>query len=142
MKRILILLALLAPALALAQTVVATPPTYPITPVITVNKPVGATIVWNWVAPTTNTDGSAITGALTYTIYESYGGAFMQLATGITGLSYSQANLTVGTECIYVTVTEAGANTVPSQPSNMPCALIGTAPIAIQPNPPTKVSGY
>lgn len=132
MKRILAILALLASSASLAQT-------YPTAPIIVATKQVGWTVHWTWVAPTQNVDNSAITGALTYDIYASYGGAFTELASGLTTSPYAQANLLLGTECIYVVAVEAGSNTIPSPASNIACVKVTAA--SVQPKAPVA-GGY
>jgi hypothetical protein len=135
MKLILAIPALLASSAALAQT-------YPTAPDIVATKQVGWTVHWTWVAPTQNVDNSAITGALTYDSYASYGGAFTKLASGLTASPYAQANLLLGTECIYVVAVEAGSNTIPSPPSNIACVKVTTAPVqSVQPKAPVA-GGY
>jgi hypothetical protein len=133
MKRLLPLLLLLAAGAAYAQT-------YPASPTIITTKQPGWTVVWTWVAPTQNVDGSAITGTLTYDVWESYGGIFTELAAGVSGDSFSQPDLIAGVPCIYVVADESGADTIPSPPSAVACIKVAFP--ATQPKPATKVSAY
>jgi hypothetical protein len=62
-----------------------------------------------WTAPTANTDGSAITGTLTYNIYQALQGVpLSKVSTGNTALSVVvTAGLTAGTtQCFAVTAVE------------------------------------
>lgn len=82
----------------------------------------------SWTAPTTNTDGSAITGTLTYTLYQGTQPATgtATLASVQTGLTAASATVTTGltagsTQCFAVTAT---ANGVASAQSGQACAAI------------------
>ncbi len=74
----------------------------------------------SWTAPTTNTDGSAITVPLTYNVYQGQKGAETLLASGLTALTAP-----VDGPCVYVTATEG---TTEGVPSNEVCLLIPGAP--------------
>lgn len=90
------------------------------------------TATLNWTVPTTNTDGSAITGPVTYNVYKGTQGQTVKplLTSGLTGTSYTAANLAGGTTvCFNVTAVVGG---VESAYSNEGCKLI---PLPI-PNPP------
>lgn len=114
MKRILLgVLAALVAACALAQTVT-------------------TSIALSWIAPTKNTDGSAITGTLTYALYQgTSGGTFTQVATGITGTNTTVASPAAG-NCFEVIALEAvSGSTTASAPSNVACAEIPGSPTSV-----------
>lgn len=114
---------------ALALSSVAQAATLP-APVLTVKT--GGNITLNWVAPTLNTDGSAITAALTYNLYSVTTTASTSLQTGITGLTNQRTNLNAGTPCYALT---AVANTLESAPTTPICVLVTSAP-----NAPTSIT--
>lgn len=72
----------------------------------------------SWTAPTANTDGSAITGSLTYNIYQGASGALG--ATPVqTGITTTSATITAGlsagaTVCFAVTAVEGGVESAQS----------------------------
>ena len=77
----------------------------------------------SWTAPTTNTDGTPITGTLTYNIYQGPTGALVKVQSGVTGLA---ATITTGltggsTQCFAVTAVVSGQE---SAQSNSACAAI------------------
>jgi hypothetical protein len=88
----------------------------------------------SWTAPTTNTDGTAITATLTYNIYQGLTGALAKVQSGVTTTAATiTAGLTAGTtQCFAVT---AVANGVESAQSNSACAAISQP----SPNSPTTV---
>lgn len=138
MKKILtLLLALAFGSVALAQSTGTN-----------VNKAVGQQATLSWTAPTTNTDGSAISGALTYNVYSCPAGtvagsaasACTQVAMGLATTTYTTAAFTVaGTFNYAVTAVEtpSGASGMESALSNLVTALV-TAPVP--PNPPAGVT--
>ena len=71
-----------------------------------------------WVAPTTNTDGTAITLPLTYNVYQGTGSTVgaTPVQTGVTALTLTiTAGLTDGTTaCFAVTAVEGGQESVKS----------------------------
>jgi hypothetical protein len=74
------------------------------------------------VAPTLNIDGTTITVPMTYTIWQGPQGAEVQVASGISALSWSAdpAKLLPGTKvCWKITATETGGQ--PSAFSNEAC---------------------
>ena len=94
----------------------------------------GPQAVLAWTGPTLNTDGSAITGAITYNVYQGATGAETLAQSGLsTATATVTSGLTVGSNvCFVVTAVVAG---VESARSNEGCKLI-TAP---QPNAPTTI---
>lgn len=68
----------------------------------------------NFKAPTTHTDGSAITGALTYNIYQGAKGATKPKVTTFTTTTGTVANVAPGA-CFQVTAVEAGVESALSQ---------------------------
>lgn len=88
----------------------------------------------SWIPPTQNTDGSAITGAITYSIYGAVQGApKVLIASGISGTSYTHTAATNGTTfCYTATATVAGQESAQSAEA---CKAI---PPAV-PNPPTNL---
>ena len=91
----------------------------------------GGTATLNWVAPTTNTDGSAITGAISYKVYGAAQGSTKALLATVSALTWQHTNAPNGTtQCYQVTATVNGAESARSVES---CKLI---PVPV-PNPPT-----
>jgi len=87
------------------------------------------TATLNWTAPTTNTDGSPITGALTYRVYGALQGSTKALiGTGIS--PYVHTQVPTGTFCYAVTAVVAG---IESAQTPEVCRVIP----APTPNPPT-----
>jgi hypothetical protein len=79
--------------------------------------------VLTWTAPTTNSDGSAITATLTYNLYQGLTGALVKVQTGVATLSATiTTGLTAGTsQCFAVSAVENG---VEGAQSNTACATI------------------
>jgi hypothetical protein len=82
-----------------------------------------------WIAPTKNTDGSAITGTLTYNLYQGPpAGPFVKVASGIAGTSDVVTSLSEG-NCFAITAVETGtASSVESALSSTACATIPGSP--------------
>jgi hypothetical protein len=76
-----------------------------------------------WTAPAANVDGTAITGAITYNIYQGLTGALVKVQSGVTGVTATiTTGLTAGTsQCFAVTAVVAG---VESAQSTQACAAI------------------
>lgn len=109
MKRFAALALVLASAVALAQTATTS-----------------ATLAWT--APTANTDGSAISGALTYNVYEGpKAGPFTKVASGLSGGTTTLTSLTAG-PCFAVTTVEAASE---SALSNTVCVLEPDGPSSL-----------
>lgn len=89
----------------------------------------------SWTPPTTNTDGTAITGAITYNLYQGLAGALVKVQSGLSGVSVTvTAGLTVGTtQCFSVTAVVAAQESGQSTPA---CILI---PLP-KPNAPSAVT--
>lgn len=134
----LLALAALVAAEASAQTV----PTYPATPTIVYTTTAGQNATIRWTAPSTNVDGSPITGALTYQVYGSTGpGVPFTLRDTVAATSDLRTSLSAGTPCYYVVAVEAVANAVPSPASSVVCVQVNEAPPpAPQPNAPANVT--
>lgn len=99
-----------------------------------------ATAKLSYTAPTTNTDNSAIAGALSYNVYMgAKGGAKSKVATGIAGLSYTRANVPMNS-CFTVTaVNAAGAESAQSSEvciavPNAPTNLTVTVTVSVETN--------
>lgn len=88
-----------------------------------------------WTPPTTNTDGTVISGPITYQLYVGAKGAEVKYKTPVTSPPYVLVPTPApGTQvCVQVTAT---ANGVESAPSAEVCAQI---PQSI-PNPPSNVT--
>lgn len=128
--RILAILALLLPSIGWSQiTSLPSPPCA--APTFTV--PAGANITLTWVAPTKNADSSAISGAITYNLYNVGGTNPALLLAGITGTSTVRSNLSIGTPCYAVTSVVAGIESA---------TLSNTASVKVvsTPLPPTGVT--
>ena len=96
---------------------------------ITYAQTVTHTTTASWTAPTANTDGSAISGTLTYNVYAGpKGGTFAKVASAITGTS-TTITLPSGSNCVAVTAVEGSQESDPS-----------TAACVIQPNSPAGVA--
>jgi hypothetical protein len=85
----------------------------------------------SWTAPTTNTDGSAITVPLTYNIYQGLSGSLTKVQSGLSTVTVViTAGLTPGTtQCFAVTAIAAGQESAQSSPA---CAAI---PFAVPGSP-------
>jgi hypothetical protein len=95
-----------------------------------------ATVTLNWVAPTTNTDGSPITGAITYNLYQ--GASATTLAKVQSGLTATTAVVTAGltpgtNEFFSVTAVAEGAESAE-------IAAVSAAIPALVPNAPTDLT--
>lgn len=77
--------------------------------------------VLSWVAPTTFTDGSPLTGTVTYNVYQGPTGAETLTTTGVTALTWSAnpASLTAGSSICWTVTAVVGG--VESAPSNEVC---------------------
>ncbi len=87
------------------------------------------TAMLTWVAPTQNTDGSAIVGAIHYRVYKGTQGQVIkpQIASGLTALTYTVTGINGGTACFNVTAVVAG---IVSAPSNEACkTFVPNAPV-------------
>lgn len=82
-----------------------------------------------WTAPTANSDGSALTGALTYNLYQGPDGALVSVQTGLTGLTATvTTGLTAGsTQCFAVTAVENGVESAPSLESCVTLPVLAPA---------------
>jgi hypothetical protein len=88
-----------------------------------------------WTAPTTNTDGTAITATLTYNIYQGPSGSLVKVQSGVSGNSATvTTGLTAGSvQCFAVT---AIANGVEGPQSNSACVTIPSP----SPSAPTNLT--
>lgn len=78
-----------------------------------------------WTAPVKNTDGSAITGALTYLLFQGpSGGPFVQVATGVSGTSTVVTSTSEGNCFALAAVETIGASSTTSALTPTVCALI------------------
>lgn len=88
-----------------------------------------------WTAPVSNTDGSAIAGAVTYNIYQGLTGSLVRVQSAVTASSVTiTTGLTPGTsQCFAVTAVVGG---IEGAQSNAACKAI---PFPI-PNAPTNLT--
>lgn len=71
-------------------------------------------------APTKNTDGSTITGAITYSLYGALQGQTKtKLFSGKTTCDFTHPNVAVGVQEYYVTATVANVESAPSTTANV-----------------------
>lgn len=83
----------------------------------------------SWTAPTTNTDGTAITGTLTYQLYQGVkGGAFTAVGTPVSALTVTVTSATAGACFTVVAIETIGSAVTDSTPSNTLCAEIPGSP--------------
>lgn len=83
----------------------------------------------NCTAPTKNTDGTSITGPITYNLYGAKQGVAKQkLVNAATACSFTRFNVSTGVQEYYVTAVVGGVESDPSS----------TASITIEPPPPPK----
>lgn len=92
-----------------------------------------------WIAPTTRTDGSALSGAVTYKVYRGTSSAAVAsattpIATVATGTTYTDASAPAGTQFYAVSAVDAAG--VESAKTNAVSVVIPVAP----PSPPTGLS--
>jgi len=88
----------------------------------------------SWTAPTTRTDGSALTGAVSYKVYRGPSAASLTLLTTVTTVGYTDASAPAGTVWYAVSaVDSAGLESVKT------AALSVVIPVA-PPSPPTGLS--
>lgn len=90
--------------------------------------PVGSNITLTWTPPTANTDGTAISGAITYNLYNVAGANPVLLAAGLTSAASTRTNLSAGTPCYAVTAVVAGVESAISNTASVWIAEIPTAP--------------
>lgn len=84
----------------------------------------------NWTAPTLNTDGSTITGALTYNLYQGpKAGPFVKVGNGLAGSTTTVTSL-AGGPCFQVTAVEAltPSGTAESLPVGPVCSIQPASP--------------
>ena len=91
------------------------------------------TATLTWTAPTTNTDGSTITGPVTYKVYGALQGSAKALIASPAVSPFTHSAVPTGTFCYHVT---AVVGTAESAPSNESCKVIP----APTPNPPVLVT--
>jgi hypothetical protein len=83
-------------------------------------------VALGWTAPTQNVDGSAISGALTYNLYQGpKAGPFTKVGSGLAAVSTTVTSLAAGA-CFAVTAVETTGSE--SALSNTACALQSAAP--------------
>jgi hypothetical protein len=95
-----------------------------------------STVTLNWTAPTTNTDGSPITGAVTYDVYQGASAAALtKVQSGLTTTTATvTAGLTPGAEEFFsVTAVAEGSESAQEAP-------VSAAIPALVPNPPTGLT--
>lgn len=90
--------------------------------------PVGSNITLTWVPPTTNTDGTPISGAITYNLYNVTGANPVLLAGGLTSATSARTNLSAGTPCYAVTAVVGGVESGISNTASVWVAEIPSAP--------------
>jgi hypothetical protein len=133
--------------IAVTHTTVTIPSQAP--PANTVNPAcVGSTtaphcFIATWTAPTTHTDGTAITGALTYdllraTVTNGVVGSFTAVLSGISGTGAEDDTVVGGVTYEYEVIAHEAANSNPSAPSATSAAVV--VPQAA-PNPTSAPTG-
>jgi len=94
-----------------------------------------AVVTLDWVAPTTNTDGSAITGAITYNVYQGASATSLaKVQSGITALTTTvTTGLTPGAEAFFsvTAVAEGEESSEVSAVSILIPALVPNAPTGL-----------
>ena len=96
---------------------------------------VSETVNVAWTAPTTNTDGSAISGTLAYNVYGAASASATTWTKVVSGATASPSSFTApaGDTCFAVTAVETeGGSPVESAPSAPACLLIPNAPGSIK----------
>lgn len=90
---------------------------------------VATSIALSWVAPTTNTDGTTITGTLTYALYQgTKGGTFTQVGTGLTGTNTTVTSASAGNCFELIAVETLAGSTTASAPAGPVCAEVPGSP--------------
>lgn len=91
---------------------------------------ISTSVAIGWVAPTKNADGTMISGALTYNLYQgASGGTFTKVASGLTGTSTVVTSVAAGNCFAMTTVEMIGSSSVESiSPSSPTCIAIPGAP--------------
>jgi|HubBroStandDraft_5_1064220.scaffolds.fasta_scaffold102517_3 hypothetical protein len=93
----------------------------------------GPSATLTWTAPTVNTDGSPVSGTLTYNVYSGATATTLtKLQSGVTGLTVSIPGVAGSTSCFSVTAVEGGQE---SAQSNVACK---TFPASV-PDAPTNL---
>lgn len=90
----------------------------------------------SWVAPTANTDGSAIAGAVTYDVMRATvsGGPYTKVTTApISTVTFEDDTVLGGATYFYIVVAYGNNSTSPSANSNQASVALPQSPI----NPPT-----
>lgn len=134
MKKVLLILSLvLGVQCALAQT---PPGPVPSCAVPTGKVTSGSSVTVKWTAPTANTNGSPIAGAITYNLYSISGSVASLISAGLTTVSSTRSNLNAGSPCYAVTAVVGGiesglSNTgtilvqdTPNPPGSLTCTLV------------------
>lgn len=132
---------------AAGQSCTALPPTPPLptSPRPTPSAPVASSVTINWLPPTQNADGSALTDLAGWNIYRGHkaDGSDLVAFSGfgnIGAVSYVDATVTPGATWCYA-LTALNKAKVESDKSNVACKTIDPAPVAATwPNPPTNVT--
>lgn len=90
--------------------------------------PVGSNITLTWVPPTANTDATAISGAITYNLYNVAGANPVLIAGGLTSAASARTSLAAGTPCYAVTAVVGGVESGISNTASVWVAEIPNAP--------------
>jgi hypothetical protein len=94
---------------------------------------VSQSIQLGWTAPTKNTDGSAISGTLTYTLFQGpSGGPFVQAATGVSGTSTVVTSISSGNCFSLAAVETVGVSVTTSALTPTVCALVPSPATGLQ----------
>jgi fibronectin type 3 domain-containing protein len=83
-----------------------------------------------WTAPTTNADGTPISGALTYDVYQGASGAETKVASGVTGTTWAASTGLVAGATVCWKVTAVNAAGVEGGASNEACKSFPETPSA------------
>lgn len=98
-----------------------------------ITDPPATNIVFKWSPPITNTDGSTITGALTYNLYQGpSAGPFTKVVTNTNLTTATITSLTPGGCFILTTVEAIGTtSTTESAATSQICPIIPSAPTGL-----------
>ena len=100
-------------------------------------------VVLDWTPPTLNSDGSAITGALTYNLYQGpKAGPFVKVGNGVAGVTSTITTLAAG-NCFQITAVEQITPTSTSEglPSGVVCAIQPGVPGGLSISVTVKIGG-
>jgi len=127
--------ALLASVIATSLCHAQIPSISPPCPKPTFTVPVGSNVTFTWLPVTTDAGGTALTGPITYNLYNVAGPAPALLASGLTGTTTTRNNLAAGSPCYALSavlnsnestlssVITFNVATVPAAPTSLNCTF-------------------